>query len=156
MSAASQMNIHGQRMHIYAHFSKHLVPETPLIPTKSVPECPILVLETPIFTPQLVLEPPIFFTLPQHIPTKSGVSAHLPPPPPLPRVKLSSVDECKSTMLSLPSIFRLCLLHINNTQFSIYIDFWTKFTSIASSFIYWYHQLLLFLCSLLLSLSSST
>ena len=32
-------------------FSQYLVPENPLIPTKSVPECPILlVLETPIFT----------------------------------------------------------------------------------------------------------
>ena len=50
----------------HALFSQYIVPETPLIPSKSVPECPILFPETTIFTLsslELVLEPLIFFYL---------------------------------------------------------------------------------------------
>ena len=46
----------------HAHFSQYLVPETPLITTKSVPE-------TSIFTLELAPEPPIFQFAATHIPT---------------------------------------------------------------------------------------
>ena len=61
----------------FAQFSQYLVPETPLIPTKSIPECPILVTETPIiFTLKLVPEPPIFYFAVAHtfVPTKKSLN----------------------------------------------------------------------------------
>ena len=81
------------------------------------------------------------------------------------KIKPSSVDECKSTMWSLPSIFRLCVsfMYVNNTQFyqhrllnkvylilHLFIDINNSSTSTTTN--YYYFQVL----SLLLSLSSST
>ena len=60
-------------------FSQYLVPETPLISTKSVPECPIVVPKTPIFTLELVPEPPMFDLAAAHTYQNVG---WMPPPPP--------------------------------------------------------------------------
>ena len=62
---------------------QYLVPETPVIPTKSVPECPILLPDTPIFTLELVPEPRIFhFDAVHNYQNEMWVPRPPPPPPP--------------------------------------------------------------------------